>query len=382
MRVLHITRDLPPAAKGGISTAVAGLVSALERVECRCGVVSFDGWRPSCRAGESTEPSVEQKGQSSVLRVSGPSDLAAARRFCLGFSPDLIHVHHGMLWDFAAGLKGALQVPLVFTVHVHQAALNALRGVEERTASLNGQERALEEADLVCTTSVACSNAVEATYASLETRTTRLGVEDTESARAAVMTRSPGELETLTYVGRFADVKGTREFLEVARLLLARRSRLRVRVVGGVPDNAKADRRWRRRWREDTPVDLVDRLEFVGWVTPARLSDLLAATSVLLVPSWTETFGLTVLEGMLHGVPIVASRCPAIAELLTHQHTGLLVPPRDVEAAASSVERLLNDPIRAMKLASDASKVAREQHLWGACIVETMDAYRYVLRGI
>jgi len=284
-----------------------------------------------------------------------------------------------MLWAFAAELKLSLQVPLVFTVHVHQAALNALRGVEEQTASLKGQERALEEADLVCTPSVACSKAVEANYAGLEVHTTRLGVEDTEAARAAAMTRSAVGMETLTYVGRFADVKGTREFLEVARLLLARRSQLRVRIVGGVPDNAKADRRWRRRWREDTPADLVDRLEFVGWVGPARLSELLGATSVLLVPSWTETFGLTVLEGMIHGVPIVASRCPAIAELITHQCTGLLVPPRNVEAAASSVERLLDDPMCAIRLASEASKVAREHHLWDACVEETMDAYRHVM---
>lgn len=314
-----------------------------------------------------------------MLRVSGPAELEQAKRFSLACAPDLIHVHHGMLWEFAALLRAVLKVPALFTLHVHQANLNALRGVDERTASLDGQERALREADLVCAPSRACCAAVARDYPEVTPWTTPLGIQDSACIRDVAASRSPQAPETLTYVGRFADVKGTREFLAVARSLLRRRPGLRVRVVGGVPDNQKADRRWRRRWFEETAPECLERLEFTGWASGVELTGHLREASVLLVPSWTETFGLTVLEGMLHGVPIVASACPAIAELLVEGQTGLMVPPRDIGASITAVERLLDDPVLALQLARNAAAVARQRHLWGACVVDTIEAYHHVI---
>ena len=379
MRILHLTRDLPPASKGGISTAVGGLIAALGDAGHPCDALSFDGWRPSRHDTAPPALCVEEGANGQVLRVSGPAELEQAKRFSLTCAPDLIHVHHGMLWEFAATLIAALKVPGIFTLHVHQASLNALRGVDERTSSLDGQERALREADLVCTPSRACSAAVARDYPEVKPWTTRLGIQDSARIRGAAEARSPTAPERLTYVGRFADVKGTREFLAVARSLLSRRPGLRVRVVGGVPDNPKADRRWRRRWREETAPERVERLEFVGWASGDELTRHLREASVLLVPSWTETFGLTVLEGMLHGVPIVASACPAIAELLVEGQTGLMVPPKDIGAYVTAVERLLDDPAFALELARNAAAVARQHHLWGACAVDTIEAYHHVI---
>jgi glycosyltransferase involved in cell wall biosynthesis len=281
-----------------------------------------------------------------------------------------------MLWPFAATLRETLAVPALFTVHVHQAALNRLRGVTERTMSLDGQERALVEADAVLTPSLSCTASVRTDHPERPIFTTPLGVFDSDAARAAVDGRTERCRDTVLYVGRFADIKGTEDFFEVARRVLAKRPASRAVVVGGVPDNPKAERRWRRRWEEGTSPTLVERLRFEGWCTPAALSVHLAAARVLVVPSWTETFGLTVLEAMLHATPVVASACPAIAELLDDGRTGLLAPVRDVAALVGCVERLLDDDELAVTLGHQAAVRARAVHRWAQTVHGTRMAYR------
>src|SRR5256884_3452609 len=68
------------------------------------------------------------------------------------------------------------------------------------------------------------------------------------------------------------------------------------------------------------------------------------SADVLVVPSWYEPFGMVILEGMLHGLPIVASAIGGPAEILEHERTGLLFPPRDVEALACALLQLVENP--------------------------------------
>jgi glycosyltransferase involved in cell wall biosynthesis len=318
--------------------------------------------------------------EAPVRRLAGPEHLADAVDFARAQAPDLLHVHHGMLWPFAAELRATLGVPAAFTVHVHQAGLNRLRRVTERTMSLDGQLRALSEADLVLAPSVACATAVRADHPDLDVVVAGLGVFDTAAARAAVAERVPGAGPVL-YVGRFADVKGTRAFFELSRRVLARHPDLEVMVVGGLPDNPRAERRWQRRWAEAAPPELGARLRFAGWCGAEEVSQHLAAARVLVVPSWTETFGLTALEGMLHGAPVVASACLAMVELIDHERTGLLVGVQDDAALHDGVERLLGDDDLAHVLGRAGAAEARGRYAWQQVIGQTVAAYRGALSG-
>lgn len=73
---------------------------------------------------------------------------------------------------------------------------------------------------------------------------------------------------------------------------------------------------------------------------------MLAGYDLLLMPSLWEGFGLVLLEAMAQGLPIVASRVSAIPEVVTDGETGLLVPPRDVDALAAALNTLLRDTDR------------------------------------
>lgn len=87
---------------------------------------------------------------------------------------------------------------------------------------------------------------------------------------------------------------------------------------------------------------------------------LLAGATVAAVPSlWAEAFGLTVVEAMAAGVPLVATRAGGIPELVEEGKTGLLVPPGDARALADALRQLLDDPRTAQEMAGRALGAVR-----------------------
>lgn len=89
---------------------------------------------------------------------------------------------------------------------------------------------------------------------------------------------------------------------------------------------------------------------------------ILPGTTIAVVPStWQEAFGLSVVEAMAAGVPVVASRVGGIPEILRHGENGLLVPPGDPAALATSIARLLEDRALRETLAGRARRDALDR---------------------
>ena len=71
-----------------------------------------------------------------------------------------------------------------------------------------------------------------------------------------------------------------------------------------------------------------------------------------------EAFGLTALEGMAAGRPVVAFASGGLPELVRHRETGFLVPKGDVAGLASAIQQLLTDPARRERLGAAGRRVA------------------------
>ena len=100
---------------------------------------------------------------------------------------------------------------------------------------------------------------------------------------------------------------------------------------------------------------MADVVEFVGYVDAAPL---IAALDVVVVPSLSEASGLTAMEAMALGVPVVASSVGGLAEVVENGATGLLVPPADEGAIARAIARLLDNPELAQRLATEGARRA------------------------
>jgi glycosyltransferase involved in cell wall biosynthesis len=146
-------------------------------------------------------------------------------------------------------------------------------------------------------------------------------------------------------VARLFDVKGQRELLHAlarlpeVRLVLAGRD---LEQGGAFQDELE---------RESERLGIRERVEF-GFHedVPALLETL----DVVALPSWTEGLPLVLLEAMARGRPVVATPVGGTPELVTDGETGLLVPPRDPEALAAALRRVLDDPELARRLGEAA----------------------------
>ncbi len=111
-------------------------------------------------------------------------------------------------------------------------------------------------------------------------------------------------------------------------------------------------------------------------VGPARLSELYAGALALVHPSLHEGFGLTLLEAMAVGTPVVAARSAAAAEVCAD--AALYVAPDDPQALAGVLDRLHDDPaLRAERSARCRARAAR--FTWEASAKAHIEAYRRVL---
>jgi glycosyltransferase involved in cell wall biosynthesis len=116
--------------------------------------------------------------------------------------------------------------------------------------------------------------------------------------------------------------------------------------------------------RHVAEAGLGDEVELAGYVTPERRTELLRRSSVLLVPSLKEGWGLTVMEAAAHGTPAVGfADAGGVAESVVDGVTGLLA--RDPDDFAAQVGRLLDDPALRARL-GEAARLRSHHFHWSA----------------
>ena len=126
-----------------------------------------------------------------------------------------------------------------------------------------------------------------------------------------------------------------------------------------------------------TMLKLADRVHFVENLPDQELVALYNAAGLLVLPSFYEGFGLTVLEAMACGTPVVCSERGSLAEIAGD--AALLINPDDLDGLAMAMKRLLEDEsLRAQMRARGLANVARFS--WEKTTRETLAIYRALLR--
>jgi len=144
----------------------------------------------------------------------------------------------------------------------------------------------------------------------------------------------PEDAQIVGVIARLEAEKGHRTLLEAWPLVLAAQPRAWLLIVGEGSERDSLE-------AEAASLGISDRVVFTG-----RREDVPAVTAALdvsVLPSYREAQGLSVLEAMALGRPVVASRVGGIPEMIEDGVSGLLVPPNDREALASAIVRLLAD---------------------------------------
>jgi len=158
-----------------------------------------------------------------------------------------------------------------------------------------------------------------------------------------------GERRVLMHVSNFRAVK---RVLDVVRIFARVRESLPsvLVMVGDGPDRVEAE--------TEARVLGIDRdVHFLGKID--AVAPLLAGADLFLLPSQSESFGLSALEALACGVPVVGSRAGGIPEVVKDGVTGALRETGDTEAMAAAAVEILSDRDRWQTMSTDAALDAR-----------------------
>ncbi|MEU4780355.1 glycosyltransferase [Micromonospora sp. NPDC023633] len=295
-----------------------------------------------------------------------------------GWVPDVAHAHFWTsgLATLHAGRRTG--VPVVLTYHSLASVKRRQPGARDTSPpGRAGYERALgRAADRVI---VQCQDEVG--------KLVRLGVprarmtlvpagvnQELFRPDGPVAVRDPARPRIIT-VGRMVEHKGIQD---VVRALPAVPDAECV-VIGGPPaELLPADGFARRLHALAESCGVADRVKLLGGLPREELAPWYRSADLLVAAPWYEPFGLTPLEGMACGVPVVGTNVGGIADTVVDGLTGDLVPPRDPRALGTAVRRLLADKVRRFAYATAALDRIRNRYSWKRCAEQLSAVYATV----
>lgn len=306
--------------------------------------------------------------------------------------PDLVHSHFWMSGVAALDASERVEratgrrVPVLQTFH----ALGVVKRRQQGALDTSPEERAWlepgvgQKADGVVAT---CSDeAFE--LKGLGVPTSRISVVpcgvdiDRFSVEGPVAPR--GERSRLMTIGRLVPRKGMGIAIEALAHLVAAGHDAELVVVGGSGsgDALTADPEYQRLHGVAESLGVADRVDFVGQLSQTEMPAMLRSADVVVCAPWYEPFGITPLEAMACGVPVVASSVGGLIDTVVEDVTGVHVPPRDPVALAAALGSLLEDPDRARAYGAAGRERVESRYSWDRVAADTERAYVTTLAGL
>jgi L-malate glycosyltransferase len=160
-----------------------------------------------------------------------------------------------------------------------------------------------------------------------------------------------GTRRVLMHISNFRPVKRVRDIVQVFARVKEEVPSVLV-MVGDGPDRVVAEAEAQR-------LGVQDDVQFLGKID--AVAPLLAGADLFLLPSDRESFGLSALEALASGVPVIGTEAGGLPEVVRHGETGVLCQVGDIEGMASAAVRILGDDARWREMGTLAATEARER---------------------
>jgi phosphoheptose isomerase/glycosyltransferase involved in cell wall biosynthesis len=303
---------------------------------------------------------------------------------------DIVHANFWMSGLAAVYLKRKLDLPFTITFHALGKVRRAFLGENDTWGDerLELEQRVMEAADAIIATCPQERNDLLNLYtvSPNKIRLVPCGFNNLEfwpirkEKARSVIDFPQGEFILLN-VGRLVERKGIDNIIHAIAYLSEHHGiRVKLAIVGGETDTPAA---------EDTPeigrlmnlaiaLGVKDQVLFAGRRDRFALKCYYSAADVFVTTPWYEPFGITPLESMACGTPVIGSRVGGIQYTVSHQVTGLLVEPNNPEELADAILTLYRNPQLLKKYAEQASvQVGRFQ--WDKLAAAVLLVYEDVL---
>lgn len=367
MRILHMTTEFPPVVFGGLGTAVGGLVHALTRAGDELGVLLVGGGLAT-GYGKPTAGGTDRPASAdpdiTFFQIPWTGSVEEAVRIARDWRADLVHLHTAWIWSFAEPVQES-GIPVVYTAHsVDRAEYEFGREPGHILDHADDQGRAIAGADRLIALTRDEADLLVHYYPESGDRIRIVGngIDDSEEACRAVRRERSREPLLVLYTGWLVERKGIRDLLAAIPPVLEQFPDTRFVLAGGPAGWGAAD--LPRQWLPPECLPFADRIHFTGWLATHEVDEWYRRADIQVIPSRYEPFGMVVLEGMLHGLPIIATSVGGPSAILEDGRTGLLIPPFNPEALAGALLRLLRCPDLRRCLGAEAAAEVRGMWLW------------------
>ena len=267
-------------------------------------------------------------------------------------------VHAQSQHAVAAAFHGAeaLGVPCVLTIHMPLSK----RGLKRAIASVNGiiaVSQAVRE-DLV--------NKVKIPKDMIQVIPNGLDVAQYNNAQP----RREGSVPIIATAGPLEPQKAQKDFLAAAKLILDARHNVQLLVIGDGPEESRLR-------QQATDLGIQKNVTFVTNLTDYRQA--IGTCDIFVLPSLQEGLGLSVLQAMAFGKPVVSSNAGGLCVLVRDGENGLMVKKSDPQGIAEAVGRLIEDPGLAATLGSCARRFVEAEFSIAACVDKTLAFFEEAL---
>jgi glycosyltransferase involved in cell wall biosynthesis len=169
----------------------------------------------------------------------------------------------------------------------------------------------------------------------------------------------PSSSYVILTLGRLAPVKRVDIAISALALLLENGIDAHLLIGGtGESDHVAFLQRYAR------DLDVCEQVHFEGYIPTGQVGRFFAAGDVFLFHSTFETFGVSLIEAMGAGLPVVCADATASAELIDDGKTGLLAKPLDTQDIASKLLYLWRTPQLRSMLSAQAETAVRQRYTW------------------
>jgi D-inositol-3-phosphate glycosyltransferase len=304
---------------------------------------------------------------------------------------DAIHSHYWISGKVAMPVAKALGIPLVHTMHTMARVknLNLAEGESpEPMIRVQGETQVVAAANaLVANTDAeaaslvslydACPDIVHVVSPGVDLYTFTPGQ---GRSAARVIVDVPQDSLVVSFVGRIQPHKGPEVLIRATSELVKHsplmRHKLIVNIIGGA---SGANTEEVDRLKELTTwLGIDDVVRFAPPVARGDLAQWYRAADLVVVPSYSESFGLVALEAQACGTPVVATAVGGLRTAVADGISGVLVDGHDPKAWSSVIARLLQEPQRRVLLSMGA--IEHASHFgWDATARGTLDIYDQVI---
>jgi D-inositol-3-phosphate glycosyltransferase len=302
----------------------------------------------------------------------------------------LIHANFFMSALVAMGIKDELGTPFVVTFHalghvrrIHQAEADKFPverlAIEEeavRQASFIIAECPQDKEDLI-----KYYNAPEEKIAIVPCGFSagEFSPMDKEAARRVL--GLPQDEHIILQLGRMVPRKGVDNVIEALAKIRVKSQPVRLVIVGGECEELEEEKcpEYARLMNIARKHGVVEKVLFAGRKDRSRLKFYYAASDLFITTPWYEPFGITPLEAMACGTPVIGSNVGGIKYSVKDGETGLLVSPHNPNELAGAVSDLLNDPGRLNEMSKNAIDRVNEHFTWATVARQVNMVYRMML---